>query len=232
MAPRLRRDRPVALLRRRRDGVPHRSGQRSTGAAARDLPDDAGRAEREDPRAATSGVGPHRHALPRGSAPLQDPRPLLPADRGGRHRVRAHGDHRPQRLAVGPVRGLPPQSHPHAPGDRERPAGPGHGARGPRRGRGRQLVDGVPRLPLGLRLLAPPRPRDLPRAGDLGRGRLAGGERRPARRARGEGRRPSGTALPRAADSGGASTGPSDRSGTTCVIRDRTRTPSARGRAG
>ena len=57
----------------------------------------------------------------------------------------------------------------------------GHGPRGPRRGRARQLVAGVPRVPLGERLLAPPRPRDEPRAGDVGRGRLAGRERRPAR---------------------------------------------------
>ena len=88
----------------------------------------------------------------------------------------------------GPVRGLPPQPDPHAPANGERHAGPGHRPRGSRRGRGRQLVDGLPRLPPGLRLLAPPRPGDLPRAGDLGRGRLARRERRPAGRARGGGR--------------------------------------------
>ena len=72
--------------------------------------------------------------------------------------------------------------------------GTGHAR--PRRGRGRQLVDGLPRVPPGLGLLPPPRTRDLPRAGDLGRGRLARRQRRPAGRARGAGREPPGSPLP------------------------------------
>ena len=232
VAARLRRDRPVALLRRRRDGVPHRPGQRGARAAARHLPDDARRCDREAPRAAPPRVGPHRHAVSRGAAPLQDPRALLPDDRGGRHRVRAHGDDRPRRLAVGPFRGLPPQPRLHAPADRERHAGPGRGSRGPRRGQRRQLVDGLPRLPLRLGLLAPPRPRDVPRPGHLGRGRLAGGERRPPGRPGGAGRRPSVAALPRPARPHAASTRPSGRSGITFATRSGSPTPSRRGRAG
>ena len=171
VAPRLRRDRPVALLRRRRDRVPDGPGQRSARSAARDLPDDPRRQDREDAPAPAPRVGPHRHALPGGAAPLQGPRALLPDDRRRRHGVRPHGHDRAERLAVGPVRGLPPQPDPDPPPDPERHARSGHGPRRPRRGRRRELVDGVPRFPLRLRLLASPRPRDVPRAGHVGRGR-------------------------------------------------------------
>ncbi len=62
VAPRLRRDRPVALLRRRRDRVPDGPGQRRARSAARDLPDDARRQDREDCSSpcASSGTAPAR----------------------------------------------------------------------------------------------------------------------------------------------------------------------------
>ena len=232
VAARLRRHRPVALLRRRRDGVPDRPGQRRARAAARYLPDDAGREDRQAPRPPPSHLGPHGHALPGRTASLQDPRPLLPDDRRGRDGVRAHGDPRAQRLALGALRGLSPQPDPHPPGDGERHAGPGDRPRGPRRGRRRELVDGLPGVPPGLRLLSPPRARDLPRAGELGRRRLAPRQRRPAGRTRGRGDAASRRTRFRRRPSAPPSTPRSGRSGTTCATPAARPTPSTRGRAG
>ena len=103
------------------------------------------------PRAAPPRLGRHRRALPRGAAPLQDPRALLPDDRGGRHRVRPHGDDRPQRLALGPLRGLPAQPRLHAPATENDMLVQGTGHADLVEAARRQLVDGLPRLPLRRR---------------------------------------------------------------------------------
>ncbi len=69
--------------------------------------------------------------------------------------------------------------------------------------------------------LAPPRPRDVSRARHVGRRRLARGERRPASRTRGEGRRACPSTRSRPCRSGRASTRRSGRSGTTCAPEPR-----------
>ena len=65
--------------------------------------------QREDPsslgRGGKGGVdmAGHGRAIPRGAAPLQDRRPVLPAHFRRRHRVRAHAYDRALALSLGPV---------------------------------------------------------------------------------------------------------------------------------
>ena len=107
-----------------------------------------------------------------GTAPLSPRRLVLPRRGRGWHELRAFGRGRPRHRPVRAVRALAPRAAAHAP--RSAPAAdPGHGARRPRRPRGRHDLGRAARDPTARRPAPPPRSRDVPRTRPLGRRRMA-----------------------------------------------------------
>ena len=97
---------------------------------------------------------------------------VLPRCGRGWHELRALGRGRPRHRSVRALRALPARAAAHAP--RPAPAAdPGHGARRPRRPRGRHDLGRAAGDPTARRPAPPPRSRDVPRTRPLGRRRMA-----------------------------------------------------------
>ena len=168
--------RPLAVPRRRRAEV---RGEHALGSPAREESLCRHRLAGVLTRGASSpGRAPpdlrgDAHRVHRGATPLQARRLLLPADRRGRHRLGARGDHGPVARADGAVRAAPRHLHP----DRASPARRRAAARRPRRPRGDARRPDLHRVPVRPAHPEPgtlhARPRDRDPADDVGHRRLA-----------------------------------------------------------
>ena len=120
LVDRRRRDRPVAVLRRRRPRLVRRHpAERRAGLGWADgcvAPRAGPRVAAADrARACALARGPPRRGLGRGSAPVQGRRPVLPPRRRGRHRAKPRRERGPGGRHHGSVCGQPGQPSAHAP---------------------------------------------------------------------------------------------------------------------